>query len=200
MSKGSRNKPEEQVAVKTTIVGGRPPGSGRGHGDIPRGIEVLVKKASVDSTFRQELMEKRAGAARSIDLELTKPEIMMLNAAPEDQLAAVIDSTKVPERHHTVFLGTAAALMLAAIGVTVVGCNEIPATTGSAPDPPPEPGAAASTRPETIPATDGIRPDVVEAPEDSEEPPPSEPVTRGIRPDYPRTKGIQPDRPEAKDE
>ena len=38
------DRPQEQEAVRTTIVGGRPPGSGKSVGNIPRGIEVLVKK------------------------------------------------------------------------------------------------------------------------------------------------------------
>lgn len=47
----SEKRPEhaaEQEAVRTAIVGGRPPGSGTRVGAIPRGVEVLVKKASVD--------------------------------------------------------------------------------------------------------------------------------------------------------
>ena len=56
-------RPSEQEAVRTTIVGGRPPGSGKTLGPIPRGIEVLVKKAAVDPSFKQTLMEKRAKAA-----------------------------------------------------------------------------------------------------------------------------------------
>ena len=39
------DRPAEQQAVRTTIVGGRPPGSGRSDVAVPRGIEVLVKKA-----------------------------------------------------------------------------------------------------------------------------------------------------------
>ena len=50
------NRPAEQPAVRTTIVGGRPPGSGHGVGQIPRGIELLVKKASVDPEFRKLLL------------------------------------------------------------------------------------------------------------------------------------------------
>ena len=36
--------------------------------DIPRAIEVLIKKASVDPEFRQLLLEKREQAAGEIDL------------------------------------------------------------------------------------------------------------------------------------
>ena len=32
----------EQESVRTTIVGGRPPGCGQPIGPIPRGIEILV--------------------------------------------------------------------------------------------------------------------------------------------------------------
>ncbi len=45
--------PQEQEVVRTTIVGGRPPGSGQRLGPIPRGIEVLVRKASVDPEFKR---------------------------------------------------------------------------------------------------------------------------------------------------
>ncbi len=105
----------ESVAVKTTIVGGRPPGSGRGHGSIPRGIEVLVKKASIDPDFRRTLLEQRAEAAEAIGLELTGSETTMLNTAPEDQLVMVIDSTRVPEPHRAAFMGRSSESMLAAV-------------------------------------------------------------------------------------
>jgi len=37
----------EQESVRTTIVGGRPPGSGKPMGGVLRGIEVLLKKAAI---------------------------------------------------------------------------------------------------------------------------------------------------------
>ena len=63
MNQPQQDRPEEREAVRTTIVGGRPPGSGKEVGPIPRGIEVLVKKAAVDPAFKQILLEKRAKAA-----------------------------------------------------------------------------------------------------------------------------------------
>ena len=48
-------RPGEPEAVRTTIVGGRPPGSGKPMGPIPRGVEVLIKKAAVDAEFRRML-------------------------------------------------------------------------------------------------------------------------------------------------
>jgi len=82
---------------------------------IPRAIEVLVKKASVDPEFRRLLMEKRADAAQEIDLELSQVEVKILSDIPREQLEKIIDNTKVPPEHRPVFLGKAGKLMLAAI-------------------------------------------------------------------------------------
>ncbi|MGL6194146.1 MAG: hypothetical protein ACRC2T_04920, partial [Thermoguttaceae bacterium] len=87
----------EQESVRTTIVGGRPPGSGKPLGPLPRGIEVLLKKASVDSVFRQLLLENPVKAATSICLELNPVEQAMLQSIPGKQLETVIKQTVVPE-------------------------------------------------------------------------------------------------------
>jgi len=110
-------KPEEQPAVRTTIVGGRPPGSGRKIGAVPRGIEVLTKKASVDAAFRKLLLAQRSKAADVIGLTLEPAEAMMLDGVPAAQLEAIISATKVHPRNRAVFMGGAAVLMLAALGV-----------------------------------------------------------------------------------
>ena len=72
--KNLRQELTEYPAVKTTIVGGRPPGSGKMLGAIPRGIEVLVKKASVDPAFKSLLMSVRSKAADEIGLALDAAE------------------------------------------------------------------------------------------------------------------------------
>jgi acyl carrier protein len=109
------DRPVEQEAVRTTIVGGRPPGSGQKVGPIPRGIEVLLRKASVDVDFKDLLLRDRAAAAETIGLKLEPGEVMMLSAAPAAQLEAVIARTSVPQEHRRAFLGHAAAAMLAAM-------------------------------------------------------------------------------------
>ena len=91
--------------------------------DIPRGIEVLVKKASVDDEFRELLIETRAEAAKEIGLELEPSEIAMINAVPEVQLKSIISRTDVPQTHRAMFLGEVAALMALAIGVASSGCD-----------------------------------------------------------------------------
>jgi len=125
------DRPVEQEAVRTTIVGGRPPGSGKSVGQIPRGIEILVKKASIDPDFRQLLLAKRAEAADKIGLRLDPAEAMMLAAVPRAQLEAIIARTTVPQEHRRAFLGKAAAAVLAPVALTVAGCPK-----GCAPDRP----------------------------------------------------------------
>lgn len=57
--------------------------------DIPRGIEVLIKKAAVDAEFKAVLLQRRAAAADEIGLVLEPAEKAMLAAMPEAQLEAV---------------------------------------------------------------------------------------------------------------
>ncbi len=160
-TKPGSSRPVEQPAVKTTIVGGRPPGPGKGVGEVPRGIEILVKKASVDADFKRLLLEKRAEAAKEIALVLEPAETVMLNAVPAAQLDAIIASTTVAPVSRAAFLGKAAAVMLAALGAGV-GCNE----------PPPAP---AGIPPDRVPISKGDQPD-------------RPPVTKGIQFDRPPEK------------
>lgn len=79
---------------------------------MPRGIEVLVKKASVDPKFRSLLLEKRAEAALEIDLELDEAEKAMVAAMPQEQLEKIIVNTKVPEEQKPVFMSELGKVML----------------------------------------------------------------------------------------
>jgi len=82
---------------------------------IPQGIEVLVKKASVDPEFRRLLLARRSGAAREIELELGPAEAAMLDGIPAGLLEATIAQTVVSPMTRAAFLGRAAAAMLAAL-------------------------------------------------------------------------------------
>ncbi|MCL2743791.1 MAG: Os1348 family NHLP clan protein [Planctomycetaceae bacterium] len=124
----------EQESVRTTIVGGRPPGSGQPIGQIPRGIEILLKKAAVDAEFRDILLADSEQAAASIELVLEPVEAAMLQNIPTEQLAAIIDKTEVPQSHRRTFLGTAAAAMLAVLTGTqtaLAGTPSVPQKGGS---------------------------------------------------------------------
>jgi hypothetical protein len=148
------SRPTEQESVRTTIVGGRPPGSGQPLGNLCRGVEVLVKKASVDPAFKELLLKQRAGAAAEIGLQLDPAEAAMLAAATPEQLEAVIASVTVPEEHRRTFLGTVAAAMLAALGVAVVGGLVCPAGSRA------RHNSVKGIRPEQYPTkVGGIQPD-----------------------------------------
>jgi len=166
-------RPAEPEAVRTTIVGGRPPGGSANVGAIPRGVEVLVKKASVDPKFKKLLLETRAAAAEAIALVLEPAEAAMLDAVPEAQLEAIVANTKVSAKLRPAFLGYAAGVMLAALSTAVIACDggptEPPSTLGSRPDPPGPPPWAVD--------------DSEDAKKQQEKE--DEPVTRGIRPSRP---------------
>jgi len=127
-------QPKEQEAVFTTIVGGRPPGSGTRVGAIPRGVEVLLKKASVDPEFCKLLLEKRAEAARAIDLELTEAEREMLAQIPAEQLEQIIRNTKVKPDHRAVFLGKVGVLMVATVMGVALAMTTCTSSAGISPD------------------------------------------------------------------
>jgi hypothetical protein len=123
---------------------------------IPRGIEVLVKKATIDPAFKTLLLDRRAAAAAEIGLALSAAEAALLTAASRAQLEAIIARTTVPAEHRRAFLGKAAAAMLATVAVVAptAGCIK-----GIRPDrfPPPEPEKSdPKTRPaEKTPAQEG---------------------------------------------
>ncbi len=102
--------------------------------DTPRGLEVLLKKASVDAEFRALLLENRSRACATIGLELDPAEAAMLDSMPAAQLNAIIQRTRVRPEDRRVFLGKAASVMLAALGAGVSGCAK-KSEPGSGPRP-----------------------------------------------------------------
>ena len=106
-------------------------------GEIPSGIEVLVKKAAVDAEFRKLLLERRAGAAEEIGLALDPAEAMMLKSIPTAQLEAIIGRTKVSPWVRPALLGRAAGVMLAALGLGAVTSEGCAPVKGIRPDRPP---------------------------------------------------------------
>ncbi len=122
--KMARPDVEEQEAVRTTIVGGRPPGPGQAVGDVPRGVEVLIKKAAVDAAFRDVLLDERDGAAEKIGLALEPAEAAMLRSIPAAQLAAVVARTRVSPNLNAAFMTYTAAVMLAALGATTAAAAD----------------------------------------------------------------------------
>ncbi|MCK9614066.1 MAG: carboxypeptidase-like regulatory domain-containing protein [Candidatus Omnitrophica bacterium] len=136
MSNPDKNKRRdiEKPAVHTTIVGGRPPGCGKEIDKVPRGIEILVKKASVDPSFREILLKERAAAAKHINLCLVESEAIILNTISKAQLEGMILATKVHPNLKEVFLGCTAAVMLAALTTTVNASDDRREVGGIRPD------------------------------------------------------------------
>ena len=91
---------------------------------VPRGLEVLVKKASVDPAFKKLLLEKRGEAANAIGLRLSDAERSMLEVIPLPQLEGIITHTRVSPKAKPAFLGYAAGAMLAALGIAATTCND----------------------------------------------------------------------------
>ncbi len=102
-----------------TIVGGRPDDT-NGRRSSPHGIEILLKKAKVDSEFRDLLLEDPLSAASSIDLELSESERRILASTSKKLLNTMILKTFVPRHHVRSFLTKKApALLMLVLASTV---------------------------------------------------------------------------------
>jgi hypothetical protein len=132
MAQDNREKP----SVKTTIVGGRPPGSGKEADAVPRGIEILLKKASIDESFRKMFLSDRLKAAGTIGLTLNPAEVAVLKAIPEPSLERMVAATKVQPKIRHAFMGYAATVMLAALTAASEGMpqDSAQASRGIQPD------------------------------------------------------------------
>ena len=97
-----------------TIVGGRSADS-RPAANSPHGIEVLLKKASVDGDFANVLLKSPEEAARLISLDLQDSEKSILLSTPRTTLQSMIQHTTVKRPQLSAFKTMSAALMLAAV-------------------------------------------------------------------------------------
>lgn len=97
---------------------------------IPGGIELLLKKAVVDKTFRSLLLSKRSKATDAMGIVLTDSESSMLDLIPEAQLSTIISHTKVNPVWRQGLLGCTTAVVLAALGSTnlALGDDQVPST------------------------------------------------------------------------
>jgi len=144
----------------------------------PRGIEILIKKASVDDEFKDVLLAERSHSARRIGLDLNPAEAEMLDTFPAEQLGKIIAETEVEPNLQPVFRGYSAIVMLAVLGTAVAGC--IPAPTGSRPDDPADEPPTNEYESNSLTGSDmdeeeelnmetGIRPDLPYLDEEAEE-------------------------------
>jgi len=115
-----------------TIVGGRS-ADNRPEGNSPRGIEILLKKASVDADFAGVLLTSPEEAARLISLGLQDSERKILLNTPRATLETMIRHTTVKRHQLGAFRTLSASLMLAAVlavGSTACDCDDSGPTLG----------------------------------------------------------------------
>ena len=106
-----------------TIVGGRS-ADNRPTGNSLHGIEILLKKASVDEDFAKVLLDSPEEAARLISLDLQASERRILVNTPPSTLQTMIRNTTVKRHQLSAFKTLSASLMLAAIlAMGSTGCQ-----------------------------------------------------------------------------
>ncbi len=76
------DRPQEQEAVRTTIVGGRPPGSGKPLGNVPRGIGFQVP-------FAEEVRARTGIATQAVGIILTPEQADAVVAEGRADLVAL---------------------------------------------------------------------------------------------------------------
>lgn len=203
---------------RTTIVGGRPPEEGAKLPPVPTGIQRLLRLASINEDFRQQLVEKRGEVAVAAEVGLTASEAAVLAAIPAQQLEEMAQKMPPPAAPRREFLRQTAATAVvllggAALGEALTGCRtkpKEPETEVDVPDRPDaremetEGGAAPDEPPDERPdhrmqAPGGAAPDEPPERPDNREmektggAAPDEPPERPI--ETPKPTGIRPDLP-----
>jgi len=185
----------EKRAVKTTIVGGQPPGNERPLPPIPVGIEEILGMAAVNEEFAAALYENRDTAVQASGVELTATERGILAAIDSTTLRQMVGNVEgvFPNRERRAFLARSAAALLALAGggaaaAAAAACSDTKSKPSTKPSQPAPADAAAAA---ALPADAAPAP-ADAAPPDAE---PPAPPPAGIRPDMPPTRGIRPDRP-----
>ncbi len=101
-----------------TIVGGRPAAAKSQRTDIPRGLELLIKRAAIDSEFRITLLEKREKLIEELQIPLDESEKAMLACVPAEHLEKMIAATEVPtSQKRALRTGSVAAMVALMTGL-----------------------------------------------------------------------------------
>lgn len=124
---------------------------------VPTGIQTLLRLASVDTDFRDQLVRRRAELAAVARVVLTDSERAILEAIPAEQLREMADKMPPPPPPRREFLRKTAATAVVLLGgaavagtlgvcnepgpLRLMGCNPMAKTGGAAPDWPDDDGA-----------------------------------------------------------
>lgn len=152
--------PENPEDHQHTIVGGRPQSDKNERYDIPRALEILIKRAAVDEDFKNELVRKRAQIANELSIPLDASEKAILACVSDEHLQTMISATEVPPIQRKLLAGGTAAAMIALLAQLTLA--PVPARAE-------QPVSAQQTKdygnhefckvPPKLPAPGGIRPD-----------------------------------------
>ncbi|MBI5490654.1 MAG: hypothetical protein HY905_25190 [Deltaproteobacteria bacterium] len=183
------------VSPRTTIVGGRPPETRTDLPPVPTGIQKLLRLASVDGSFREELLRRRGGIAPVAGVALTPSERAILGVIPAAQLDTMIAALPPPPADRRTFLRQTASTAVMLLGGAVLaecvsackghradlppsgdadaaGVADVPVEAGAAADAPRPPGPPVwegpPPRPEDMPPPAGAQPDWPPGPSDEE--------------------------------
>lgn len=152
---------------------------------IPAGLQKLLRLASVDEPFREQLIRRRAAVAPAAGVQLTANEERILQSIPDGQIRVLAEGMPPPAPQRREFLRQSAATAVVLLGgavlsQTLTGCRdtEIQAADPAAqPEPEPvaddaeqpapeeagdqgEPEGEAKVRRTSLPAIGGCRADV----------------------------------------
>jgi hypothetical protein len=110
---------------RRTIVGGRPPESRSKLPPVPTGLQTLLRMASVDAEFCNQLVRRRAEMAEAAGVVLTASEKAMLQAVSEKQLRVMAQGLPAPAMDRRNFLRQSArAAVLVLGGAALTGCSQ----------------------------------------------------------------------------
>lgn len=152
-----KEKVVKKQVVKTTIVGGQPPGNERPLQEIPVGIEEVLAMAAVDDRFASSLYADRESAMAASGVSLTATEKMILSSIERPALAQMVSSFKtrlpVSSSRREFLKKSASAALLALVGGGILSTAAqgalLQSSKGIRPDRPPAPGGALADRPKS---------------------------------------------------
>ncbi len=117
---------------------------------VPTGIQTLLRLASVDAKFREQLVSRRSELAAVAEVPLTESERAVLESIPADQLREMADKMPPPPPPRREFLRQTAATAVVLLGgaavagtlgvcgepgpLRLMGCNPMATAGGAAPD------------------------------------------------------------------
>ena len=97
----------------------------------PRGLELLLERATADPVFRDNLIRHRAQAAHDAGVALNPSEVAILEHVPFEQIHALVRAMPSRVQPRSSRLRQVASVMLAALAAPSPGCKDAPPPVSS---------------------------------------------------------------------